>query len=139
MANRFVMTYRDPRSWVWAEALELLRGAEKLQRRFFQLGAAEAPGWEPPVDLYETGSQLTLCVALPGVAGHEFEVFLESGVVVVRGERAFPAEYQRALIYRLEIPYGRFERRIALPAGQYQLIDRRLEDGCLTLGLRRLE
>ena len=132
------MTYRYPRSWVWAEALELLRGAERLQRQVFQIGAAEAPGWEPPVDLYETGDGLTLCVALPGVAVPELEVSLEAGTVVVRGERAFPGAFQRAIIYRLEIPYGRFERRIALPAGQYQLVDRRLENGCLTLGLRRL-
>ena len=132
------MTYRDPRLWVWAEALELLRGAENLQRRFYQLGAAEAPCWEPSVDLYEVGDQLTLCVALPGVAADELEVSLESGTVVVRGERAFPVAYQGAIIYRLEIPYGRFERRIALPAGHYELVDRRLEQGCLTLGLRRL-
>ncbi len=132
------MTYRDPRSWVWAEALELLRGTERLQRRFFQVGAAEAPGWEPPVDLYETADGLTLSVALPGVAASELEVFLESGSVVVRGERAFPVEYQRAIIYRLEIPYGRFERRIPLPAGQFQLVDRRLANGCLTLDLRRM-
>jgi len=123
---------------VWAEALELLRGAEKLQRRLFQIGAAGAPGWEPPVDLYETADGLTLCVALPGVAADELEVSLESGTIVVRGERAFPIEYQRAIIYRLEIPYGSFERRVVLPAGQYQLVDRRLENGCLTLGLRRL-
>ena len=132
------MTYRDPRLWVWAEALELLRGAEKLQRRFYQLGAAEAPCWEPSVDLYEAGDQLTLCVALPGVGVDELEVSLESGTVVVRGERAFPVAYQGAIIYRLEIPYGRFERRIALPVGQYELVDRRLEQGCLTLDLRRL-
>ena len=132
------MTYRDPRFWVWTEAVELLRGAEKLERRFFQLGAAEAPCWEPSVDLYEAGDQLTLCVALPGVAADELEVSLESGTVVVRGERAFPVAYQGAIIYRLEIPYGRFERRIALPAGQYELVDRRLEQGCLTLDLRRL-
>ena len=132
------MTYRDPRSWVWAEALELLRGTERLQRRLFQIGAAEAPGWEPPVDLYETGDGLTLCVALAGVAANELEVSLESGSVVVRGERAFPVEYQRAIIYRLEIPYGRFERRIALPSGQYRLVDRLLANGCLTLDLRRL-
>ena len=131
------MTYRDPRSWVWAEALELLRGTERLQRRVFQLSAAEAPGWEPPVDLYETADGLTLCVALPGVAADELEVSLEAGTVVVRGERAFPVAFQRAIIYRLEIPHGRFERRIALPAGQYQLVGRRLENGCLTLGLRR--
>jgi HSP20 family molecular chaperone IbpA len=132
------MTYRDPRSWVWAEALELLRGAEKLQRRFLALGAGEAPAWEPPVDLYETGDGLTLRVALPGVAADELEVSIESGTVVVHGERAFPVEHQRALIYRLEIPYGRFERRVALPAGQYELVDQRLENGCLTLSLSRL-
>ncbi|HMH16735.1 MAG TPA: Hsp20/alpha crystallin family protein, partial [Burkholderiales bacterium] len=100
--------------------------------------AAEAPVWEPPVDLYETAVGLTLCVALPGVAANELEVSLESGDVIVRGERAFPVQYQRAIIYRLEIPYGRFQRRIALPAGQYQLVDQRMENGCLTLDLRRL-
>jgi HSP20 family molecular chaperone IbpA len=42
------------------------------------------------------------------------------------------------VIYRLEIPYGRFERRIPLPTGRYQLADRRLENGCLVLALRRL-
>src|SRR5258708_26355175 len=132
------MTYRDPRLWVWTEALELLRGAEKLQRRFYQRGAADAPCWEPSVDLYEAGDQLTLCVALPGVAAAELEVSLESGTVVVRGEPAFPVAYQGAIIYRLEIPYGRFERRIALPVRQYEVVDRPLEQGCLTLGLRRL-
>jgi HSP20 family molecular chaperone IbpA len=131
------MTYRDPR-WVWAEALELLREAGQIQRRFFQLGAAEAPAWEPAVDLYETDGGLTLEVALPGVAADRMEIVLEPGIVVVRGERGFPVEQQRAVIYRLELPYGHFERRIPLPAGKYQLTDRRLESGCLTLALRRL-
>ena len=131
------MTYRDPR-WIWAEALELFREAGQIQRRFFQLGASEAPAWEPAVDLYETAEGLTLEIALPGVAPDSMEIVLDSGAVVVRGERGFPVEQQRAVIYRLELPYGRFERRIPLPAGQYQLTDRRLENGCLTLALRRL-
>jgi len=131
------MTYRDPR-WIWAEALELFREAGQIQRRFFQLGASEAPAWEPAVDLYETAEGLTLEVALPGVTPDSMEIVLDSGTVVVRGERGFPVEQQRAVIYRLELPYGRFERRIPLPAGQYQLADRRLENGCLTLELRRL-
>jgi len=129
------MTYRDPR-WVWAEALELLREAGQLQRRFFQLGAAETPAWEPSVDFYETDDGLTLEVALPGVAQDAIEIALELGSVLVRGERAFPLE-QGAVIYRLEIPYGRFERRIPLPSGQYRLAERKLENGCLKLALRR--
>src|SRR2546426_12662987 len=105
------MTYRDPRLWVWAEALELLRGAEKLQRRFFQLGAAEAPCWEPSVDLYETGDQLTLCVALPGVTADEQEGSLQSRTVGVRGGRAVPADYPRAAPF----PPGNSYLRLARP------------------------
>src|SRR5258708_8295819 len=95
----FCMTYRDPRLWVWTEALELLRGAEKLQRRFYQLGASEAPCWEPSVDLYEMGDHLTLFVALPGVAADELEASLESGTLVVPRDPAFPLPHQSAIIH----------------------------------------
>src|SRR5258705_11662119 len=98
------MRHSDPRRWMWAEALELLRGAEQLQRRFFQLGAAEAPGWEPPVDLYETSEGLTLCVALPGVAAANLEVSIESGTGLIRGGRAFPVGHEGAVIHRPEMP-----------------------------------
>src|SRR5260221_3530526 len=131
------MTYRDPRSWVWAEALQLLRGAEKLQRRLFQIGASGAPGWEPPVDLYETADGLTLCVALPGVAADELEVSLESGTVVVRGERAFPVEYQRAIIYRLQIPFGPLLRPFLLPPRPYPPPRRAPGNGALCAVLAR--
>jgi HSP20 family molecular chaperone IbpA len=40
-------------------------------------------------------------------------------------------------IHRLEIPYGRFERRIALPPGRFEVASRDLVDGCLVLSLRR--
>jgi HSP20 family molecular chaperone IbpA len=124
---------------MWAEALEMLQDAERLQRQFFQLGTLHgAPSWEPPVDLYESGNELRLLVALPGVTPEQLEVVLAPSLIVVRGERSLPASSRRAAIHRLEIPYGRFERRIALPPGQFELIDRRLEHGCLVLELRRL-
>jgi HSP20 family protein len=134
------MRYREPRSWMWEEALEMLQTAERLQRRFFQVGLQQgAPCWEPPVDLYERGGDLGLLVALPGVSPGDLEVAIEpGGVIVVRGERRFPEDYERAAIHRLEIPYGRFERHVALPGGRFQLIEKRLENGCLTLKLRRL-
>jgi HSP20 family protein len=133
------MRSRDPGSWMWAEALELLQDAERLQRQFFQVGARHgAPCWEPPVDMYELGNELRLLVALPGVTPQLLEVALAPGLIVVRGERSLPTHSRRAAIHRLEIPYGRFERRIALPAGQFELIERGLEHGCLVLTLRRL-
>jgi len=132
------MRVRDPGSWMWAEALELLQDAERLQRQFFRIGVLQgAPCWEPPVDLYENGDELTLLVALPGVAPKQLEVVLAPSLIIVRGERALPTNSRRAAIHRLEIPYGRFERRIALPPGQYEPINQRLELGCLVLELRR--
>jgi len=134
------MRYREPRSWMWEEALELLQSAERLQRRFFHVGMQHgAPCWEPPIDLYENADELGLIVALPGVAPEEIEVAIESGSLVVRGDRRFPLDYEQAKIHRLEIPYGRFERRVTLSAGRFRLHEQRLENGCLTLRLRRLK
>jgi HSP20 family molecular chaperone IbpA len=133
------MQSRDPRSWMWAQALEMLHDAERLQRQFFRIGVAEgAPYWEPPIDLYENGDELRLLVALPGVTPQQLEVVLAPGLIIVRGERSLPTNSRRAAIRRLEIPYGRFERRIALPAGAFELIEQQLEHGCLVLTLRRL-
>ena len=134
------MRSRDPRSWMWAEALDLLQSAERLQRQFFQLGAAQgAPTWEPPVDLYETGNELWILVALPGVTTDQLEVVIDGATLVVRGERPLPQSARGATILRLEIPYGRFQRRIALPAGRLQILERKLEHGCLVLCLQRMK
>ena len=124
---------------MWAEALELLHNAERLQHQFFRVGELHgAPCWEPPVDLYENGRELRLLVALPGVTPQQLEVVLApGGLIIVRGERPLPTDSRRASIHRLEIPYGHFERRITLPAGGFELIDQRLEHGCLVLELRR--
>jgi HSP20 family protein len=125
---------------MWAEALDLLQGAEQVQRRFFSLESLQAvPCWEPAVDLYEIGEELRLLVALPGVSSRQCEVVLDDDGLVVRGQRPMPSVLQRAAIHRLEIPYGRFERRIPLPPGNYRLQEQFLEDGCLVLVLRRFQ
>lgn len=130
---------RDPKYWMWAEALDLLQSAEKLQRQFFQVGgAAEASRWEPPVDIYEWAEGLWILVALPGVVAEQLRVIIDGADIVVAGDRPLPVESRRAMIHRLEIPYGRFERRVALPPGRFELLDHRLERGCLLMRLRRL-
>lgn len=134
------MHTRDPRSWMWTEALDLLQTAERLQRQFFQLGAGQgAPTWEPPVDLYETGDELWILVALPGVTTDQLEIVIDGATMVVRGERPLPLGARDAEILRLEIPYGRFQRRIALPAGRVQILERKLENGCLVICLQRIK
>lgn len=124
---------------MWAEAVDLLQSADRLQRQFFQIGqSGDVPCWEPPVDIYDNGRELGLLMALPGVAPDRFEVTLEPQAIVVRGDRSFGASIGPGTVLRLEIPYGRFERRIGLPSGDYRLSEMLLENGCLRLTLERL-
>lgn len=125
--------------WVWAEALDLLRGSERLQRRIFAIETSQSPPcWQPAVDLFQDGDEVTLLVALPGVDSRLIEVELDATGVLVGGERPMPSACHRAAIHRLEIPYGRFERRITLPPGHFSLHQQFLENGCLVLVLRQL-
>ena len=136
------MKRRAMRSWMWAETVDMLDQAERLQRQFFRLAARPAdpqqcPQWEPPVDVYAGAEQVLVEVALPGVPADRMELVLAPGELVIRGERALPNRPAGTALQRLEIPYGRFERRLALGPGHWDLVDRRLADGCLQLLLAR--
>ncbi len=130
------MRVLDSHAWMLAEAVDVLENAARLQQQFFRIRPGRSgPSWEPPVDLIDTGRQLALLVALPGVPADRFEVLVEGQTVVVRGARSVGAGIGDGAILRLEIPYGHFERRIVLPAGDYQLVDMQLEHGCLRITL----
>jgi HSP20 family protein len=133
------MRYGDPRASMWAEACEMLEQAERLQRQFFRpAGQAARAAWEPPADVFEDEADLSLVIALPGVAPDNVKIVVEGGTLTVTGERPLPHESRGALIHRVEIPHGRFERRFVLPRGRFELRARELRDGCLTLKLRKL-
>ena len=122
------------------EALSMLDRAERLQRQFFT-HAVDA--WEPPVDVLETQTGLEVHVALPGVAPDSITIALDAGGVSVSALRPFPCRETGAHLHRIEIPYGRFERRIVLPLEDpylpIELVERRLVDGVLTLTFRKKE
>jgi HSP20 family protein len=133
------MGIRNPQSWMWAEACEMLEQAQRLQRQFFRVGhvAHAQPRWEPPVDLVASQHGVEITVALPGVAPENVRVRIERGALSVSGLRASPLNEHTTAVHRLEIPYGHFERRIALPAGHYELLDQACVNGCLMLRLAR--
>jgi HSP20 family molecular chaperone IbpA len=125
--------------WMWSEACRLIERADAVQRQFAGVvGDADAFVWEPPADVYETEWDLRIVVALPGVRAGAVEVSVESCQLVVRGERELPAIPGRAVIRRMELPHGRFERRIRLPAGHYEFAERGFRDGCLLLVLNKI-
>lgn len=131
------MKSRDPTVWMWSEALALLERADSMQRQFFQLGAHPnaCPTWEPPADIFETEQQFVIVVALPGVSADQLVISQDESAITVRGQRALPLSGNNAHIHRVEIPYGRFERRFELPMRQLSVGQRALLDGCLVLTL----
>jgi HSP20 family protein len=125
----------DPRTLMWTAACEMIDRAERLHRQFFQPIVPPTPelGWQPPIDITETDSEILITVALPGVDRDAMKVTVDAAGVSVVGFRRPSAIPRGSRVHRLEIPYGKFERRIRVPAAQLQLDRSELANGCLTL------
>ena len=133
------MAGNDPRDWMWSDALHMLAQADRLHRQMFKPQAsAQGANWEPPVDMLETDDEVLILAALPGVDAQQVQATIENGVLVIAGVRVLPDELRTATIHRLELPQGRFERRIALPAGRYESVRRAAVNGCLVISLTKI-
>src|SRR6202163_2206092 len=125
----------DPRTLMLATSWEMIDRAERLHRQFFQPIAAPMPemSWEPPIDIIETDSEILITVALPGVDRDAIKVTVDVDGVSMVGFRRPSAIPRGSRVHRLEIPYGKFERRIRVQAARLPLDRSELANGCLTL------
>ncbi len=126
---------RWSRDMMWSEALIVLARTDRLPREAFQ---PTPSGWEPAIDVLETDAGLLIVVALPGVRPDDTEVGIGGGELLVRGVRRWPVPPRPVQVHRIELPHGRFERRLPLPHGTYQLAGQDHADGCLLLTLHRI-
>jgi HSP20 family protein len=134
------MSAKRQYDWMWSQAIELADEAARLQRRFLRyLGPAEGGvTWEPPVDVHEVNDGgLILHFALPGVAPEDITVRLDYGALTVSATRRPRIAVCGASIRRLEIPYGRFVRRIALSGPAVRIAGSQYLNGCLEVSLVR--
>jgi HSP20 family molecular chaperone IbpA len=75
---------------------------------------------------------------LPGVDADSAQAVIEDGDLVVTGTRVLPAELRTAVIHRLELPQGRFYRRLRLPPGRYGAVRRAAAAGCLVITMQKV-
>jgi HSP20 family molecular chaperone IbpA len=123
---------------MWADALDMVARAERLHQQMFRPPAAAARGaWEPPVDVIETESEVVVLAALPGVHPDDVQAIISDGYLIISGRRTLPPELRSAVIHRLELPQGLFERHVAIPPGHYGAVRRSSADGCLVVRLHK--
>jgi HSP20 family protein len=96
--------------------------------------------WQPPVDIYEDATSVTIKAELPDVEQKDVEVKIEDNTLILRGERKLDQSVKKENYHRLERYYGSFQRSFALP----QTIDQEkvkasCDKGVLTIILPKRE
>jgi HSP20 family protein len=110
-----------------------LRDLLALHDQVGQLIGSDAPGWTPPVDLYETAATFVLTAELPGLAREDIEIHAEESRVIIRGERD-GGQVRCDQFHRVERGHGRFSRTFLLPEPiDVDGVTADLKDGLLTL------
>ena len=123
----------------YRDVLALQNRMNSLFQDFSRNGENEsvtAPGFVPPVDIYEDEHKLMLRVEIPGMRLEDLDVRMENNTLTVKGERTFQAQGREDNFHRVERRYGTFYRAFTLP----QTIDpasirAEYEAGILTLEL----
>jgi HSP20 family protein len=74
-------------------------------------------GWVPPLDVWETDSELVYAFDLPGLVEDEIQIEVQDDTLSVSGERVRETKEQGDRFFRYERRYGSFARAVGLPAG----------------------
>lgn len=84
--------------------------------RLDDAGGSERGVWQPPVDIYEDETEVSIVVELPGLDQQDISLKVENNTLEISGERRQDDNLQRKTLYRrIERCYGRFSRAFSLP------------------------
>ena len=111
---------------------------EEFNHLFEQLGApAFGSGqWSNsyPADLYETGENVVLEMAVPGVQVQDLDVSIEGRQLTISGTLPNVTNNDERRYWLQTIPRGQFSRTVSLPAGvDLDKVEARVHEGLLTL------
>src|SRR3989442_13635392 len=63
-----------------------LRDLLALQEQIGQLVGTDAPGWNPPVDLYETSASFVLTAEVAGLSRSDIDIHAQENRILIRRE-----------------------------------------------------
>jgi HSP20 family protein len=124
--------------WMWQRARDLFEHAERVHRNLLQRSFGQNASWVPPVNIVETEDSVWVVCALPGIAEDQVELRLEGSDLIISGRRPPLECCIHGEVRVLEIPFGRFERRVGLPLKPLGLSENHYEKGLVFVRLKKL-
>lgn len=103
---------------VWspfAELERIRREFDKLLQDFLPTAVEREEVLVPPIDVYETDSEVVLKTELPGIKKEDIEVTIKENSVHIKAERKEEKEEKTENVHRVERFYGKIERVVPLP------------------------
>src|SRR5512135_252864 len=98
------------------------------------------PEWAPLVDIAEDEKEYLIKVELPEVQKEDVKVTVESGTLMISGERKAEKEQKGRRFHRVERFYGRFERSFSIPDdAEASDVKAEFKDGVLRVHLAKSE
>jgi len=88
---------------------------EDIFRDVFPRGEEMAGVLEPPIEVAEGESDVTVKMLVPGVEKDQLQITIDENVLTVRGEVRKEHEEKKKNYFRQEIRYGAFQRAVRLP------------------------
>jgi HSP20 family protein len=131
----------------WEPFRDLFSSQDRFNRLFnqtfsqaFNDDEGKLGSWAPPVDIYETDSNIVLKAELPGVDAKDVEVRVENNTLFLKGQRKFENETKEENYHRIERAYGSFTRTFSLPSSiDAEHVAAEFKGGLLTLTLPKRE
>jgi HSP20 family protein len=122
------------------ELASLQSDMSRLLNGAFEPGSGAQQAWVPPLDVWETESEVVYAFDLPGVAEEKIDVQVHDDTLTVTAVREKVAEEAADRFYRFERRYGTCSRAVGLPQGSDESrIEAAYKDGVLEVRVPKPE
>jgi len=130
--------------WGGREAVSLREAMDRLLEdsfvRFGGFSFGPGAGLAPLLNVYETGDDIVVEAALPGIEPDDISVSITGDVLTIKGESKQAPRQDQGTLHRQEWQYASFERSLTLPVQvDADRATSQYENGVLTLTLPKAE
>ncbi len=112
----------------------------RLMNAFFDKSDRAPQSWAPPLDVWETETELVYAFDLPGIPEERISIEIQDDTLTVSAERVRVTDESDDRYFRFERRHGVFTRAVGLPPGvDDSRIDAKYVDGVLEVHVPKPE